>query len=248
MKPAVIIPTYGQWEYAKEAIETAAANTPGGLVVVIDDASPVFPGLDIVRAWAGPSGICQRYEVNGGLSRSWNRGIQIAIAMGCDVVVCGNSDCHYPPGWFDAIAEALGHHPFVGPITNAPGHCPAQDVEAYLLGYRLSEEPEAIAETQRQAFSMRRHPIPARRLNGFTFAGWVDQFLGCAFQGQQVFRVDKPLDGNEDDFFTRATSRGRWPAVALGSFVFHYRSVSRGLKGRGIEKGWRRKESLSCCD
>ncbi len=122
----IIIPTYGQWEYAKLAVESAS-RTPGAVVIIVDDGSPTWPGERVVSGWVGDGApfAIQRYFGNRrNLSRSWNTGIEIARGMGCPYVVCGNSDLSFPRAMVGTMRAAIDEGAdFVGPITNAPGPC-----------------------------------------------------------------------------------------------------------------------------
>lgn len=242
-----IIPTRGHFEYAQLAIESAA-RTPGAYVVVVDDASDDWPGDRIISGMV-PNGvpyIIQRYERQGGLSRSWNAGIRLARQAGCTFAVCGNSDLVFSRDWWPPIERALDNYHFAGPVTNAPGHSPDQHVEKYHPGYVVDDDPTDIDHIG--ATLPANDPIGRSLLNGFCFAGRVECFEKCGISRANAFDPDIPLAGNEDDFFERVKSHGLRPCIVPTSFVFHYRSVSRGLKGRTIEKGAARLQTCGGCE
>lgn len=246
---AVIIPTYGAWDVSERCIRSASANTPDPLIVVIDDASNDWPGEDVIASWVAPGVpyVIQRYDSQGGLSRSWNRGLSVAKGFGCRLAVCANSDLVFPSGWFDGIAEALESSPFAGPVTNAPGHQPLQRAEAWLLGYRPDGSDEAIQAAADRCRSRKGALVGTHYLNGFCVCGRVESFFECAREGAEVFSKAFPMAGNEDDFFRRAISRSRFPVVVPRSFVFHYRGMSRGLTGRSMDAGfWRGDHGEGC--
>lgn len=230
MSVAIIIPTYYHFAYAQLAIESAA-RTPNATLLIIDDGSPDWPSERIIRGWI-PSHvpfIVQRYDKNAGsLTRSWNTGIRHARNLGCEFVVCGNADLVFPVGWWEPIEMLLADFDFVGPLTNAPGHSRDQRIERVLPDYVLSDDPDDIDQTQREITG---GGSATSRLNGFCFAGRVS-----AFDRLGGFNPAKPMAGNEDDLFQRAAANGMTLGIAP-SFVFHYRSVARGLKGRSLEGG-----------
>lgn len=234
MSVGIIIPTYSHFAYAQLAIESAA-RTPGATIIVVDDGSPDWPSERIIRGWLPESVpfVIQRYDGNkGSLTRSWNTGLRIARNLGLEYAVCGNADLVFARGWWGPIEHTLASFDFVGPITNAPGHCGTQDITRHLSGYFLSDDPDDIDQTQQRLTYSTAAPIARGMLNGFCFAGRVESFHRAG-----MFDPSIPMDGNEDDFFIRAGSLGMTGGICLRSFVFHYRSVARGLKGRGIESG-----------
>lgn len=119
-----------------------------------------------------------------------------------------------------------------GPVTNAPGHVREQEVGRYLDGYEVDDT--AVDETGERCRAIKRAPVDVPRLNGFCIAGRVASFFRV---GNQPFSPSIPMAGNEDDFFRRSEGSRR---VVPQSFVFHYRSVSRGLDRPGLDGGAKR--------
>lgn len=243
MTVGIIIPTFEHFEYAKLAIESAA-QTPDSLIIVVDDGSPHWPGERIVRGWLPRSTpfVIQRFDQNRrNLSRSWNAGIRIARGLGLDYVVAGNADLVFARGWWGPIEAALAGDHFVGPVTNAPGHVRAQDVRRYLTDYDVDDDPDAIDDIQRRLQGGILPSIPRVPLNGYCIAGRTDAF--------DAIRFDEsiPMRGNEDDFFRRAGSQGMTARVVPTSFVFHYRSVARGLNSPHLDRGAARLRGCGAC-
>lgn len=230
---AVIIPTYGQIDYCQLAIMSAAASTTDGMVIIVDDGTEKWPGDGVVGGWCGSTPwAIRRREHDGNLSRSWNIGYEIAREIGCRYVVFGNSDLVFPEGWFEPIQSALEVYDLVGPVTNAPGHSKEQLVSEY-VGYTLSDDPYAIQATQDEL--RRRDQIrPAATLNGFCIASTVQDLQKL---GELPFRERVPMSGNEMDLLRRARSCGLTLGIAASSFVFHYRSVTRGLSHGKLDQG-----------
>ncbi|MBX9654938.1 glycosyltransferase [bacterium] len=235
MNVGIIIPSFNHFEYVHLACESAA-NTPGAVVIVIDDASPQWPGDRIVRGYLPPTVpfVIRRYDRNAGLSRSWNAGLRICRDMDLPYAVCGNSDLVFSEEWWAPMEEALKIHDFAGPLTNAPGHVNAQNVANYLNDYDLSDDPDDINATARELRSKFNHAVPRSMINGFCIAGKTDAFLQLS---SEPFDPSIPLAGNEDDFFDRAKERYLKTCIVPSSFVFHYRSVTRRFhhpeRGRG---------------
>lgn len=245
---AIIIPTYGHWDYVQLAIESAV-RTPGAHLLIIDDASPSWIGEHRIASWCGRTPYTiQRYATNAGLSRSWNAGLRLARDFGSPFAVCGNSDLVFPSGWWEHLWRALKTFDFAGPVTNAPGHHNIQDVTKYLTDYELSDGPDDIDDTQGKLAKVGPAPLGRSMMNGFCFSGRVESFFRCAHTPDNVFDPGIPMAGNEDDFFERAKTHKATGCIVPKSFVFHYRSVTRGLKGKPIERGNMRLPTCTPCE
>ncbi len=241
---AVVIPTYGSMDYCQLAITSAAASTTDALVIVVDDGTERWPGDSVVGGWCGSTPwAIRRRPHDGNLSRSWNIGYEIACDIGCRYVVFGNSDLVFPEGWFEPIQSALDVYDIVGPVTNAPGHSREQLVSEY-VGYTLSDDPYAIQATQDEL--RRRDGIrPATTLNGFCIASAIQKLHKL---GDRPFRENIPMSGNEMDLLRRARSIDLTLGIASSSFVFHYRSVTRGLVHGKLDRGYARLPICDSCD
>lgn len=243
MAVGIIIPTYEHFEYAKLAIESASM-TPDSVVVIVDDGSSRWPGERIVSGWLSGPYVIHRYtEHEGNLSRSWNAGVRICASMGLEYAVCSNADVVFPRGWWAPLEAELERSTFVGPVTNAPGHVRAQGVGRY-IEYDLSDDPDDIQDTQNRCHALDTEPVHRGLLNGFTFAGrTVDYFRA----GPGPFdEINYRVNGGEDDFFHRLPMESVLSIVPQ-SFVFHYRSVARGLRHGSMDRGHVRIEACSGC-
>lgn len=236
----IVIPTRGQFDYAARAIASGVYYTPDPTALVIDDASPEWSDAWI-KAMVGacPPGRLawiklSRSAFGPNLTRSWNRGLVFARESGFRHVVLANSDVIFASGWWAGIRAGLRRYDFIGPVTNAPGHQQEQlsDVADRLVEpddqYALNLACEPLIDIAEHEFS------EAPYLNGFCFAGQTERFWSNSFDNLHVFDPSKPMVGNEDEFFERARDRGMKMGIARGSFVFHYRSVSRGIEHANI--------------
>lgn len=269
MKPSVliIIPTYNAYEYAAQAIRTAFEGTAvlDPHVMVLDDASPAW--LDYMdysevllthlprdkRQAAKEHFVFTRYAENGGLTRSWNGGLRAAISLGLDYAVVTNSDVIFPNGWDIAIVEALEEHALVGPVTNTPGSNPEQYVGNYSLLYDRDRAEQDVQAVQNELHRAQLGRVKRSTLNGFCMAAKVKTWRDNMWDAQCVFaprndfnskgeRNPTPLMTlNEYELQRRWHGKGLTSAIALGSYVFHYRAVSRGDKhkqGDWVRRDW----------
>lgn len=255
----LIIPTYGAFNYAESAIDSALENTKGSLkVLVVDDASPDWKpaGEELARKYLrDPRVRFVGFPENGGLTRSWNFGLNYFNQPEClcDFICCANSDLIFAPEWDVPLLRAANlSGALVGPITNAPGTVKHQDVREFLPTYKVSDQAASIADT---AIRLKREHF--RRLwlrgpiNGFCMLASRETWFSGMYDDEHVFnpRNDKNSKGhsnptplmtlNEDELQQRWLKQERNSVICPDSFVFHYRSVSRGMKhakGQGVRK------------
>lgn len=237
----VIVPTRGHFPYARRAVETLLAGTPEADALVVDDASPDWRESEwaaLAQTWPNRLGWF-RFEKQGGLTRSWNYGLESAQRFAHEWAVCGNSDLVFPRGWWLPLQRALGEKwDLVGPVSNAPGRTSRgeQSVWKWLPSYVPSDDVRQVQMTaDRLAVAHPGKVIPCN-VNGFCFAASTSSWWSGAFDTKHVFDPRHALTGNEDELQRRWSHRRR--GVVLASFVFHYRSVTRGPAFRC--KGWYR--------
>ena len=233
----VIIPTFNHFEYARRAVQSllrCPLRSAKLRYLLVDDASPEWDEVDW-KTWPEPDCRKLRYSRRGGLTRSWNAGLREAISIGAEYAVCTNSDVLFSPHWFEPLADALGNgFHLVGPVTNAPGDAPAQDVLHYLAGTELvtdsAKKIDSIARALRNAATA---AVPAP-INGFFMMAKTECWRQGAFSRHCVFDPAFPLVGNETELQERWRKAGMVTGIVPSSFVFHYRSVSRpeGLMGK----------------
>lgn len=241
MSLLVVIPTYEHLEYAKSACETLLETTPGAVPLVVDDASSEWVGFDH-STW--PSGTqSYRFIKNGGLTRSWNYGLRYAQEHKFEYVCCTNSDVLFTPFWFEGIRWALDNGvDLAGPLTNAPGHQPKQQVKLYLPDYKVTDDPDYLASTALALRKKNPKVFTRMKINGFCMVAKTATWWQGAFSETDVFNPKFKLTKNEDELQGRWQKMEKVTAVVPSSFVFHYRGVSRKGATCGREgQGWFRK-------
>jgi GT2 family glycosyltransferase len=245
----LIMPTYGHFEYAIEALRSYFKHAPSEnfSAIVVDDASPeVSQGLawsDMVdrivkelQVTQGQQVIFHRFEEHSGLTRSWNAGLQIAKQFGFDYTICGNSDTLFTPGWHEAPCHLADNgYQLVGPLSNAPGptNSGKQDVSRYFPNFRVTDNPAVLADVA--IYLKARYGVVGcveSNVNGFCLVAKTKTWWDGAFDKENVFDPKHALTFNEDELQRRWFAKGWKSAIALGSYVFHYRAVTRGDKHR----------------
>jgi glycosyltransferase involved in cell wall biosynthesis len=160
----VIVPSCGHFDFVYRTLVSleSARNDETTDYIVIDDASADWDAID----WSFfPRPNCYKFHFNAreGLTRSWNQGLTLARAEGYRYAVCANSDLVFSPGSLNHLVSALeSGAPLVGPLTNAPGHCPWQNVRPFLAGGEellIDDSIESISNISRKLASYGIGPI-----------------------------------------------------------------------------------------
>ncbi len=255
---AFILPIYDGYVYARRAALSFFKYTPvelNPICLIFDDASPSrdrqdwdvwYEGLPQERIMA------LHYTKNGGLTRSWNVGLSMAKLMECRYAIAGNSDILFTEGWYEGLMHHLdrGTADLVGPITNAPGRTqqkgPTQNIADFIPGYEVFDDSDSVESLTRRARELKtNYPIDQIHyddINGFFTMAKVETWWSGSFDEEHVFDPSKKMAGNEDELESRWKKLGRKIGFVPSSFIFHYRSVSRGTKY--LTPGWSRLKSM----
>ena len=248
----VVVPTYGHFDYAEAAVASAFQATKCEVVVcIVDDASP-----DWSEDWArnlqlqSPRDklIWARHDVNQGLTRMWNFGVATAIGGNFKYVCLTNSDVLFTSGWDVRLREAVntGWH-LVGPLTNTPGDNEAQYVRPHSVDYENSDSQLVLDAVAKELG--RKTKVVQGPLNGFCLFGAVHTFQRHLYDPSRMmaFKPSNPVNSkgkpnptplmtlSEHELQQRWREEGCKTGVVLGSYVYHYRSVSRGERERVID-------------
>jgi GT2 family glycosyltransferase len=235
-----ICPTYGCYDYARAAVKSFFEHTPSGVVVIVDDAHPGFH-----KFWDDKwNVIAHQFKQRRGLTRSWNYGLIQARNIGAKYAICGNSDILFTPGW-DLGPTALLEDDtvgLVGPLSNAPGLISPkrnvwdqkQNIWDHVTGYEPSSTPERLAGVSAHLARLYKATdhLPVRAVNGFFMIGRTASWWEGKYDKRHVFNPAPryAMIGNEMELQRRHLARGWRSLVSLRTYIFHYRSVTRGEK------------------
>jgi hypothetical protein len=256
---AFVLPLYGSFDYGRKAALSFFARTPVELnpvLLTFDDASPGSEKEDWNAWYEGlPRERCfhRRYPANGGLTRSWNHGLGVAHDLQCRYAIAGNSDVLFTPFWSDGLRYVLdqGLAKLVGPVTNAPGRTEQnrqkQNVRNFYPDYSMHEDVDSAEELLKvSTFLKDRYAPPGvveRDINGFFMMAKVEDWWDGRFDKHHVFNPANKMVGNEDELVMRWKKRGTTVGFVPASYIFHYRSVSRVVKG--VDVGRHRPKNLN---
>lgn len=255
-----ICPTHREAEfhdYTLAALSSFFRHTPCGEAIVVADAPSAgdLGFLDQLKTeFAGQPLKIAPLAQWGGLTRSWNYGLQWAQAQRHDYAICGNNDVLFTEFWYEGLIDALqAGYGLVGPVSNAPGVSSngLADVWRYFPAYELDDSYESLQETALYLRrNYRRQAIPAPVNGFFQFAKTTTWWQG-AFDESHVYRPRNDFNSrgqrnptplmtlNEDELQGRWRRKGWKTAIVPSSFIFHYRAVTRGdryKKGRWMRR------------
>jgi glycosyltransferase involved in cell wall biosynthesis len=251
----LIMPVYGAFDYARRALASFFKYTSGErrAVVVIDggDEDLAFSHADAARDMQ----IIQ-HVANRGMIAALNTGFRFLrepFAPGRGLfahprntgedftIVMANSDVLFPVGWQLGICHALDSHALVGPLTNAPGTERNQQVSKYMEEYFLEDDEDYLNRVSGYLLAMFDGKVEENPLNGFFLAARYSTLRDNMFN-DELFRPRNEVNSkgqpnpdplnclHEYEFQARLATKGLKTGIALSSFIFHYRSVSRGAR------------------
>lgn len=226
-----ICPTYGHYDYARASLQSFFEHTAHGVAVVVDDGNPEF-----FKFWDKDwNVVAHQFPTRRGLTRSWNFGLTKARELSAKYTICGNDDVLFTPNWHLGPVALLESEVFslVGPLSNAPGVTNnKQKISDYTSNYKLSDNQSDLRDVSEQLAG--RFGVDAyfevHAVNGFFMISQTAKWWAGRYDNNNVFNPARKfsLVGNEDELQRRFRAK-RWRiAVSLRSFIFHYRSVTRG--------------------
>jgi GT2 family glycosyltransferase len=210
-KTGVVITTHGSnGIYVKQAIQSFIAFMPSNIymVVYINESNDeitlqlqeLFPSIDVIH-------ILDQGQ-NGGLTGTWNQGIEMCFKNNCDSVILSNDDIFILPNIHFLLTELENCKPnekkYFGPLSNEPGPCNADQ-------YDLSSRDEAP------------YMISNNNLNGFFMAFPKEVLLLNKYDNNNYFDPAYPFGGNEVVWNRQFLENGGSSIVVPKTFVYHYK-------------------------
>jgi len=266
MSIAIIIPTYGHFEYAERALRSAYQKTRDeASIIFVDDASPDWDSPPPANVKGSMDGLWQAYgEIpegrkkffhfakNAGLTSAWNFGLHVARDMGCTYTCVTNSDVIFSQDWDKPILANLEgskrkRWDLLGPVTNGPGSEQDQHVRGHHPppGYVQSDAEHEIDYTSRMLQWHNEDHVSRHAINGFCMVAKTETWWQYAYTKDAVFKPKNEFNSKMQRNPTPGMTlqeyelQARWREAGLrigycpGSFVFHYRSVTRGDRYKG---------------
>uniref|UniRef100_A0A6C0KW25 Uncharacterized protein n=1 Tax=viral metagenome TaxID=1070528 RepID=A0A6C0KW25_9ZZZZ len=144
---------------------------------------------------------------HGGLTGTWNKGIEKCISNQCDIIILSNDDVFINETISHIIYETRSsmknnRMDYFGPVTNNPG--PKNEQQQYY-----------VKNVKRM--------ISGRGLNGFFMVFPVYVLNEVKFNETHYFDPKYPFGGNEDEWYERFVKKDGNAIIVPSTFVYHYK-------------------------
>jgi hypothetical protein len=111
-----------------------------------------------------------------------------------------------------------------------------------MTNYQLTDDPEYLDLIQERLLNKYADEVWFDHINGFCLTALTEKWWSGSYDSEHVFRPDFKMIRNEDELEGRWLSSGRKIGVVPGSFVLHYRGVSRNSIYGSQGRGWFRRD------
>ena len=238
-KALLVLTTSNQIESTVRCIQSIEAASDAFDVLVIDDNSKDgTPKYLIKRDYA----VITADEPHG-LTYSWNKAYSIAQLLSYKCIIFANNDIILPSGSTSALLAVLSNYPIVVPLTTdiGAGHNPSQSIlRAFGMPLQMEDyvnNPYNCDKIQK-ILDQKMSTIPedgqhldsawlnSSRFNGFFFGVNMNLIKSCAFNSTHLFDPQDIMVGQENRLNLCLIQSNMTPQIALGSFVFHFKSVT----------------------
>jgi len=225
-KTGVVITTHGfNGVFVNQALECYKRELPDNyfIVLYINESNDKIV-LDLIEKYKNNETFKGKIEViyikdqisNGGLTGTWNQGIDICLKNNCDVIILSNDDILFDRSITNIIWYCYKHKDemkYFGPTSNNPG---ADRFNA--CQYSLSPE-----KYQPRLALYKNFPC---NLNGFFMVFSKKVLLQNKFNNKYYFDPNYPFGGNEMEWFKRFNQKGGIGCVVPETFIYHYKLCS----------------------
>jgi hypothetical protein len=220
-KIGVVITTHGNnGVYVRQCLECFIRELPNNYYIVLY----VNESTDIITR-----NLYKEYSTNkkiniiyiedqnkfGGLTGTWNNGIDLCLKENCDVIVLSNDDLLFDSCINNIIWSCYNdksNNKYFGPISNNPGpkNCPINKCQ-------YGEKP--IITDDKKAL----YKNTTCNLNGFFMVFSKNVLIKNKYDKINYFNPEYPFGGNETEWFIRFKKKGGIPIIVSKTFIYHYK-------------------------
>ena len=170
----------------------------------------LFPNIDVIYV--------HNQDNNGGLTGTWNQGIDRCIQHNCKVVILSNDDILIDNSIHHIVDDAMNCKKkiYFGPCSNCP--CTKNLMRIYNDGICLSssnKRPRILYKDNR--------PF---ELNGFFMCFPTHVLIKNKFNAKYYFNPAFPFAGNETEWFRRFNQKRGIGLLVYRTFVYHFKRAS----------------------
>ena len=201
----------------KEAIlpclTSVLKHTPDPRYVLVYNNQSSDPDLPLVEQMCGASGIelihIHDQVSHGGLTGTWNKGIDRCQDQGCKKIILLNHDAVVDESWPDFILAIQDDHCIYGPITNEA---------AFGCDYGSEKQNNS------KEYTLAHRGVVTREheLSGFCLGFTIGALASNKFDKEHYFDPRLFFCYNELEWQERWRGKGRRTILVHGAFVFHH--------------------------
>ena len=214
-KIGVIITTNGfNGIFVRQCIECYLREIPSNAYIVLyinESSDPItlnlkneFPSIEVIYVEDQTKG--------GGLTGTWNKGIDLCFDNNCDIIIVSNDDILFDNSIAHICLEAAKLKPedmiYFGPYSNKPGN----DTNKIQLGFPENINPILCTNNNK-----------LHNINGFLMVFTKTVLLKNKFDENDYFDPSYPFGGNETEWFDRFKKIGGKGMIVPKTYIYHYK-------------------------
>jgi GT2 family glycosyltransferase len=218
-KIGIVITTHGfNGIFIRQCIKCFLRELPANKYIVLyinESADPItlnlckeFPEINIIYI--------NDQKKNGGLTGTWNQGIDLCINNQCEIIILSNDDLFFDKSILNIIKTADNSKnilEYYGPVSNNPGLGLEKIYQSYK--YTINKNNFVI-----------KHNNNNIGLNGFFMVFNKETLILNKFDDIHYFNPKYPFGNNEVDWFKRFKQKGGKGIVVPSTFIYHYKLKS----------------------
>jgi hypothetical protein len=217
VKTGVVITTHGyNGVFARQCLNSYIRELPKNyfIVLFINESSDNIT-LNLKKTNNINIVYIENQTESGGLTGTWNKGIDMCLENNCDVIILSNDDILFDSCINNIIWSCYNEKnemKYFGPISNNPG-----PKNCIINKCQYGEHPE-IRENKKALYKNE-----ICNLNGFFMVFSKKVLLKNKFDDKYYFDPNKPFGGNETEWFIRFKEKGGIPIIVPQTFIYHYK-------------------------
>ena len=225
-KTGVVITTHGfNGIFVKQALECYIRELPDNyfIVLYINESTDKIV-LDLMNQYNNDEAYKGKIQViyiedqisNGGLTGTWNQGIDLCLKNKCDIIILSNDDILFDSSINNILwscYKSKDEMKYFGPTSNNPG-ADRFNVCQYSLSPEKCEPRLALYKN-----------FPCN-LNGFFMVFSKKVLIQNKYNSQYYFDPKYPFGGNEMEWFKRFTKKRGIGFIVPETFIYHYKLCS----------------------
>ena len=232
-KTGVVITTHGNYgRVSRECVQSFIEHIPKPchIVLIINESNdPETEQLEKQLLLDDAADVVRLIKDTGGLTETWNLGIEKCQDAGCDVVILSNHDLYVNSSITHLVSAAkrcpYESNYYFGPVTNNPGPSDLNKLQGSTCA--LDTDPHVLSSHGQLI-----------NLNGFLMCFPMHVLDDNMFDEKHYFNPGIKYGGNETEWFNRFVMKGGLPILVPKTYVHHYKFASwrrrrapRGLVG-----------------